>query len=239
MDLEARFRDAVVHFWDARDRQAAKQREGGKIDAGTRGAVTGGTQMGAIEVLIRDILLDAGLEALDIRTSTALELPGYYRIEKKWDLLVVSRNRLVLAIELKSQVGSFGNNLNSRVEEAIGNAADVWTAYRENRFGTAAPQPFLGFFFLLEDTPKVHQAVGFKEPYFQVDPVFHGASYAKRYEILCQRLVHERLYTSACLTLSGKEPLTITHPAPEISFTSFAAAIEGHAITFRKSVEHL
>ena len=41
------------------------------------------------------------------------------------DLLVVTEpaTRLVMAIELKSQVGaSFGNNYNNRTEEAIGNA---------------------------------------------------------------------------------------------------------------------
>lgn len=237
MDLEARFRDAVVHFWNARDRQAEKQRQGGKIDAGTRGAVTGGTQMGGIEVLIRDILVDSGLQALDIRTRTALELPGYFRTEKKWDLLVVAQGRLVLAIELKSQVGSFGNNLNNRVEEAIGNATDLWTAYRENRFGTAAPRPFLGFFFLLEDSPRVYKPVRVKEPYFKVDPIFHDASYAQRYQVLCQRMVLERLYTASCLTLSAQHPLSVGHPTSDLSFAAFAAAIEGHALTFRKTMK--
>jgi hypothetical protein len=45
----ARFYDAVQAFWDARDRQQQKQVTAGKIDAGTRGAVTGGTQMDALE----------------------------------------------------------------------------------------------------------------------------------------------------------------------------------------------
>ena len=46
--------------------------------------------MGALEVLVADILCDAGLKKLDIRTRTALELPGYFRATKKWDLMVVS-----------------------------------------------------------------------------------------------------------------------------------------------------
>jgi hypothetical protein len=110
-DLDRRFRDAVQFFWDARARQADEQAQRGSIDAGTRGAVTGGTQMGAIDVLITDILLGAGLDRLHVHTGTALELPGYYRPEKQWDLLVVADGQLVLAIELKSHVGpSFGNN---------------------------------------------------------------------------------------------------------------------------------
>ena len=107
--------------------------------------------MGALEVLVSDILCEAGLNKIDVKTRTALELPGYYRSEKKWDLIVVSDGQLVTAMEFKSQVGpSFGNNFNNRSEEAIGSATDIWVAYREGRFGKT-PTPFLGYFFLLED----------------------------------------------------------------------------------------
>ena len=233
--LNARFREAVQHFWDARARQQQKQVEAGRIDAGTRGAVTGGTQMGALEVLIRDLLVEAGLNEQHIHTRTALELPGYYRPEKQWDLLVVADDQLVVALEFKSQVGpSFGNNFNNRVEEAIGNATDIWTAYREGRFGTA-PRPFLGYFFLLEDTPKVHQPVGVVEPYFSVDPAFKEASYSRRYELLCRRLLLERLYDAACLTLSAKEtPATISHPTEDLSFQRFVGQLQGHVIGFTR-----
>lgn len=67
IDIEARFQDAIQHFWHARARQQQKQVEGGRIDAGTRGAATGGTQMGALEVLISDVLLESGLDQLDVR----------------------------------------------------------------------------------------------------------------------------------------------------------------------------
>ena len=50
MSLETRFQEAVQHFWHARDAQQQKQVDAGTIDAGSRGAVTGGTQMGALEV---------------------------------------------------------------------------------------------------------------------------------------------------------------------------------------------
>jgi hypothetical protein len=232
-DLDDRFQHAVQAFWDARDRQQQKQIEGGKIDAGTRGAVTGGTQMGALETLLTDILLAAGLSRSHIRARTALALPGYYRPEKKWDLLVIADEQLLVAIEFKSQVGpSFGNNFNNRTEEAIGNAEDIWTAYREGRFGRH-PAPFLGFFFLLEDCPKVHAPVSNSEPYFKVDPVFTGASYAKRYEVLCERLVLERKYTSACLTLATKDsPTSIAFPASILNFRQFAAAVDAHARAF-------
>ena len=233
MDLDARFADAVQHFWTARDDQKKKQEDHGRIDAGTRGAVTGGTQMGAIEVLITDILAEAGLDRIHVRTRTALELPGYFRPEKKWDLLVVADGQLVTAIEFKSQVGpSFGNNFNNRTEEAIGSATDIWIAYREGRLGHG-PRPFLGYFFLLEDCPRVKAPVKNAEPYFPVDPVFKGASYSTRYELLCRRMILERLYDAACLTLAtNAAPTQIAHPAADLAFPRFVAELQGSAQRF-------
>lgn len=232
-NIDERLEAAVQAFWAARQRQQQKQVEAGKIDAGTRGAVTGGTQMGALEVLVGDIITDTGLDRSHVRARTALELPGYYRPEKKWDLLVVVEGQLLVALEFKSQVGpSFGNNFNNRTEEAIGNAEDIWTAYREGRFGKHQP-PFLGYFFLLEDCAKVHAPVGNAEPYFEVDPVFKRASYAKRYEVLCERLVLERKYSRACLTLSTKaEPTQVSFPSEALSFRQLAAAVGAHAQAF-------
>lgn len=64
VNIDLRFTEAVQRFWIARQEQQKKQEERGKIDAGTRGAVTGGTQMGALEVLVVDILTDVGLNRL-------------------------------------------------------------------------------------------------------------------------------------------------------------------------------
>lgn len=247
MDIDDRLREAVQSYWDARRKNKEKQVESGKIDAGTRGEVTGGTQMGALEVLVADILCEAGLKKLDIRTRTALELPGYFRATKKWDLIVVCEGQLVLAMEFKSQAGkSIGNNVNNRAEEAVGSAKDIWTAFREGRFGKS-PTPFLGYFFLLEDRYEVKAPVINKEPCFPVDEAFRGeakntrkgtekyqgVSYSKRYELLCRRLVLERLYSSACFIMATNGARTsITQPADDLSFYRFVAALRGHVVTF-------
>lgn len=253
MDINKRLQEAVQSYWDARAKNKQKQIDSGKIDAGTRGEVTGGTQMGALEILVADILCDAGFNRFDIRTRTALELPGYFRATKKWDLIVMSEGQLVLVMEFKSQAGkSIGNNVNNRAEEAVGSANDVWTAYREGRFGNN-PTPFLGYFFMLEDRDSVKKPVSNREPYFPVDPVFRGeakrssgstksrerfqgVSYSTRYEVLCRRLVLERLYTSACfIRATNSQPTQITQPAADLTFHRFAAALRGHAVTFLES----
>ena len=239
-ELDKRFTAAIKSFWDARTKSRAQQEERGVIDRGNRSEVTSGTQLGALELLIADLLIEAGLDRLDIRTRTLLEIPGYFRSQKKWDLLVVSRaggvTRLALAIELKSMAGSEGNNLNNRAEETIGNAVDLWTAFREGRLGPAAPRPFVGFLALLEDRPSANTPVKIQEPYFEVDPVFRGRSYAERWTILCQRLMSERLYSATCFELITR---AAAHRAvsADTSFQAFAAAVEGHALTFRKTIE--
>ncbi len=234
LDLDARFQKAIQDYWSARERQQKKQIQGGKIDSGTRGAVTGGTQMGSLEVLIRDILMEAGLDDLEIKTRTALELPGSYRSEKKWDLIVICKGQLLSALEFKSQVRpSFGNNFNNRSEEAIGSATDIWVAFREGRFGSG-PAPFLGYFFLLEDCEPVHRPVRNQEPYFPVDPAFVGASYCQRYELLLRRLVRERLYNVCCLTLAtNATPTRITHPSDDLSIHRYVATLKSHIFAFK------
>lgn len=133
--------------------------------------------------------------------------------------MVVSDGRLVAAIELKSQVGpSFGNNFNNRTEEALGNSVDFWTAYREAAFREAL-QPWLGYLLFLEDCAASRRAVRV-EPHFAAFREFRNASYAKRYELLCYKLVRERQYNAACFLLADRVRAEVidnyTEPAEDL-----------------------
>ncbi len=140
-NLEEMIGAAVSHYWDTRLSQQQKQQKSGKVDYGLRGAVTSGAQMDGFLELFTRLITSTGLDVNSVYTKRALELPGYFRPTKEWDLLVVKDGRLVAAIEAKSQVRpSFGNNFNNRTEEAMGSALDLWTAYREGAFHTS-PQP--------------------------------------------------------------------------------------------------
>ena len=138
-ELEIRLKEAVSRFWSSRETQAQKQgTKSGVRDAGSRAAVTGGSQMDGFVELVRDLLEESGVDKPVIYCERCVELPGWFRPEKKWDLLVVVDGCLIAAIEFKSQVGSFGNNYNNRTEEAIGSATDLWAAYREGAFKPSA-----------------------------------------------------------------------------------------------------
>jgi hypothetical protein len=237
-DLEKKLREAIKHFWKTREIQASKQgAKTGARDAGARTAVTGGQQMDGFINLVRDYLCSNGLPESQVFCGKAVEIPGWYRPEKQWDLLVISDGELIAGIEFKSQVGSFGNNYNNRTEEAIGSAADIWAAFREGAFKPSA-RPWLGYMMLLEDAPGSMRPVKAREPHFKVFPEFRNASYGKRYEILLTKLVRERLYDSACFLLSNSENGVKGHyrePAAELNFEKFITSLLARAIAMAKT----
>lgn len=129
-----------------------------------------------------------------------------------------------------SQVGSFGNNYNNRTEEAIGTAHCLWTAYREGALGDQ-PRPFLGWLMVVEDAAKSRKPVNDRSPHFPVLKEFRGASYLNRYDLLCQKLVKEQLYTAAGL-LATKKDAKDTGEYSDLSelssLTTFVTSLAGH-----------
>ncbi len=235
-DLDERLRRAIRQFWKVRDTQAEKQGGvTGRRDAGLRTAVTGGKHLYGMVELCRDLLISAGLSEADVYCRESLELPGYFRSQKNWDLLTVVDGHLLAVVEFKAQVGpSFGNNFNNRAEEALGNATDLWAAYREGAFQPSA-RPWLGYVFILEDCPKSQSPVKVKEPHYSVFPEFRQASYARRYELLLTKLVRERLYDGACLLLTpqpSRGRIHVESPSDELSFRTFVAGMMGRASAF-------
>jgi hypothetical protein len=205
-NLEKRIKEAVAIFWKSRNLATETQQNSGVLDHGNRSAVTAGKHLDGFVNLIKTIVVENGLDAADvITTSNLVTLPGFFRPTKKWDILIIHKGLLVAALELKSQVGpSFGNNFNNRCEEAIGTVTDLWTAFREGGLGKS-PKPFVGYLILLEDCEGTSNPVRESSPNFPVFPEFQNVSYAKRYEILCDKLVKENLYSATALILSPSE----------------------------------
>jgi len=225
--LDRQLRQAIAHFWRARGDQSARQGLESDADRGDRRAVTGGKHLDGFLELLATLLQEAGLERSHIYWHKNTELPGWYRAEKNWDLLVVADSRLIAVIEFKSQVGSFGNNFNNRSEEAMGSATDLWAAYENGAF-QPSERPWLGYFMLLEDSTKVLKSVKVRQPHFKVFPQFTTASYLERYSQLLMRMLRTRLYDSACLLLSPRDrglSGEYREPNPELNFTKFIASL--------------
>jgi hypothetical protein len=231
-NYEQKAQQAVKLFWGNRDAARLKQAEAGKIDQGERAGVTGGKNMDGFLDLVVDLVHANDLkDATILKSGRVLTLPGFFRPTKLWDLLILRKGHLVAALEFKSHVGpSFGNNFNNRTEEALGTAVDLTTAYREGAFGEQ-PRPFVGWLMLLEDAPASREPVSDKSPHFPVFPEFRKASYADRYNILCKKLVQERLYTTASVMLSARTAVT-TGSYTELSdltgLKTFVTTFAGH-----------
>jgi Restriction endonuclease XhoI len=235
--LDKELGKAVAHFWHTRSDQMEKQRSGGKADAGKRGTATGGKHADGFIDLLAAICRSAGLKSLDIHTNDKTErtLPGFFRPTKEWDVVVRSGTNLVAVVEVKSQVGSFGNNFNNRVEEALGNATDFQVAYREGLFQPSAP-PWLGYFFMLEEHPTSIRPKRLRtlEP-FRIVEEFQNKSYAELYERCCLRLVRERLYDAACFFTSSETTGLkgkYREPNPELGIETFAALMRARVAAF-------
>lgn len=239
--LESAVRKAVSHYWKTLSAQGGKS-------ANRRKQVVGGKQMDEFCKLVEGTLHANGLPDASVFTKEKRVLPGFFRATKDWDLIVVHRGHLVAAVEFKSQVGSFGNNFNNRTEEAIGNALDLKTAYRDGAFGRDRPAPFLGWVMLVEDSPAARKTVKLTEPHFLAFPIFvateqpvgkkgkkptrrDGVSYMERYAILLRQLVLEGLYDSVALLVSPRgnaETGDYSEPAADMTIRKLLAGLAGH-----------
>lgn len=237
-DIQQGLANAVRQFWETLRVQSEKQGAvSGSRDRGNRAAATGGAQMNGFAALVKSLLVESGISEESVFLGRDVILPGFYRPTKNWDLVVVVNEQLLAVVEFKSHVGpSFSNNFNNRTEEAIGSAADIWAAYREGAF-KLSQRPWLGYFLLLEEEARSTRSIRVAEPHFRVFEEFRDASYAKRYELLCLKLVRERLYDSACFLMSDRAGGMLgqfREPSPELIFRDFITSLIGKTVMHAK-----
>ncbi|MBP8259317.1 MAG: hypothetical protein KA118_06600 [Verrucomicrobia bacterium] len=85
-------------------------------------------------------LAAAGVPQQYVSSKKAVDLPGFFRPTKEWDILVVRDSRLLAAIEAKSQVGpSFGNNFNNRILSSGIKSRTLLTRWKTDRSFSESP----------------------------------------------------------------------------------------------------
>ncbi len=214
---------AIKAFWNTKRRQLVRSG-----DSSNRGAVVGGKQLDGFLSLLRDACIAVGVPGSCIYDKNNY-IPGFFRSSKDWDFLIISPNgKLIAVIELKSQIGSYGNNFNNRTEEAIGNATDLWTAYREKQFPTHGV-PWVGYLMLIGRDIKSVTPIKNYENHYPVRSEFENASYIDRYRILCDKLMTERLYTSSCL-LWTSDSTTYGNVSEDLSIEQFINSLQGYIL---------
>jgi len=223
-------RRAVRRFWRVRHRQSRAQGGAGRYpQPGQRAAVVGGQHMSGFVDLIQSVVIAAGLPKDSVLAGRGKAvLPGWFRPSKEWDVCIVCRRLLLAAIQLKSQVSSFGNNFNNRAEEAIGSAVDLSCAWREGAFD-GPHKPWLGYLVLLADCPASRRRVQLALSHFVAFPEFQCASYIDRYSVLCARLEQGDFYDATCLLVSepgaGYREGAYCEPDARLAFSRFAASL--------------
>ncbi|MUN38351.1 PaeR7I family type II restriction endonuclease [Actinomadura litoris] len=224
------FEDAVAAYWGAKASQRELSMIKDAVGAGTAGSVRAGKHFDDIVALLAKFFLEAGYPPEDIRVKRGrgLELPGYYRPRKQWDLVVSHKSTLVAAFELKGLGGpSFGNNYNNRVEEALGSAVDLRRAALADLF--PGEKPWLGYFFIMEDAPgsrKPKDTKGVKAGVFSGEEIWRGRSYQSSFALFCERLVAEGLYDAVCYITSSEENPSPNELVESLDWQHFSAAIK-------------
>lgn len=196
----------------------------------------------ALGELVRDLFVAEGFDGDDVLVRTEderekkrrkakgrnLTLPGYFRVTKNWDLLVMEQDILVAAVEFKSMSTSAVKNVNNRVEEVLGSATDLRAAHDAGHLGLV--RPWLGYFLILEDSPEMTSVPRIGEANFPVDDTFRGMSYVGRWETACKRMVSKGVYDTACLLVSRGDPEDpFYEPDSTLSFNRFAGSIADRA----------
>ncbi|MFD8059802.1 PaeR7I family type II restriction endonuclease [Streptomyces cyaneofuscatus] len=230
------FEDALAAYWGARQLQSEQSAIRDAVGAGTAGSVRGGKHFDVIATLLAKFFLDAGYPPASIRVtkSQGLELPGYYRPQKQWDVVVVHEGVLIAAFELKALGGpSYGNNYNNRVEEALGSAVDLRRAVLAEMY--PKEKPWLGYFFIMEDGPGSRRPVRAADGALPIDGIWRDTSYQDRFGIFCQRLVTEQLYDAACYVTSSPGAPRPIELVESLDWRHFSAAINAR-LTYLKDL---
>ncbi|HEX5927544.1 MAG TPA: PaeR7I family type II restriction endonuclease [Baekduia sp.] len=217
---------AIAAYWASKDNQLATAEALQSTAEGSAKAVRGGRHFAPIVKLLASFFTDADYPVSSIHArGHATVLPAYLRPTKNWDLVVVHRNVLVAAFELKALGGpSFGNNYNNRVEEAVGSSTDLAHANAEGLVGPE--QPWLGYFFIMEDHPRSRHIVRESSSRsFPIEPIWAERSYQSRYSITGRRLLDTKMYDAVCYLVSSRDDPAPTEPESSLDWQHFSAAI--------------
>ena len=198
--------------------------------------MTGGAHLAPIEDLIRAVLRDAGVPDRSIHQGRdpGTRIPGWYREGKQYDTVVMDGEELVLVIECKSQVGSFGNNQNNRIEEAIGQTVDFWTASREGWISEL--RPWFGYVMVVEENDDSTRPVRPRRGILPRDREFLDASYVARYGIAFDRMYREGLVDAAVCASAAQGEAIVAYPTAALGFQHFAVEVHNRIRSYKSMV---
>lgn len=231
--MKDNMKKALLNSYKLRKKAEEVQMEKGTVDVGLRSQVTSGKHMDEIALLVSQDLIQMGVDEDEIHCKKKdVEIPGWFRATKQWDILAFKDGQLITGIELKSISGSYGNNLNNRVEEAIGEAIDAKYASDRGLLNRVTP-PLMAYALIVKkDSESSSKCKKPTSHYFDIDPVFEDTSYLDRFRIMCERLRRESIYGAVWFAIVDPEKGTVEEPVKELSYETFLAEIRGRVEAF-------
>lgn len=242
LNIENKTSEAIKLFWETKQNKG----EESQTQGGSRGENLSGKHLDGFIHLLTEVLVAAGISPNEIFYGAKMydsTLAGYFRATKNWDFIVVKKDRnganhLLVAIELKSQVGSYGNNHNNRIEESLGSSVDLFHGTQEGGRYFSLRLPWVGYLLVLcdEDDSAVRIAaekfLPLMQQHFSILDEFKDSTYAQRYAIFCRKAIRHRYYNSACLLLSekdrGKKDGSYRELSADLGIHQFIRSLAGH-----------
>ena len=225
-------RRALLESYTIRKEAGIRQSWSGNPDMGSRGEVTSGKHLDRVAEIVSEDIASMGIGSGDIVGNGEAVIPGWFRASKRWDVLAFHGGQLVAAVELKSISGSYGKNLNNRVEEALGEAQDASYAVKKDLLNRVIP-PLLCYAMIVKKEEESEKTADMpRRGRFGYDPVFDDTSYLDRFRIACERMRLEGIYGAVWFVTVDPVRGTVEEPVPELSYEAFLSEIRGRAGSF-------
>lgn len=225
MALEDSVLELSIEFWHEKEEAVRRNTEAGTEGFGSQ--ARDARHMSALTAFVRQMFVDAGLDERDVFVDRAI--PGYYRRSKSWDVVATHKGHLVGVVELKSQVGSEGNNANNRIEEALGSTFDAAKAQELTSAFGALPV-WTAFCVVFDSNPNLASQVRTRAaPLFRIDPIFEGRTYGDQWAIAVDRFVLTGAYDAGWMALTWMDRdqnVLYDEPVPAATVGTFWTQIE-------------
>ena len=186
--------DAVSHLCVYLNRDSAPTSQEGR-----RGQAIGGGSMSVFAKIAGKVATQAGVAEIDTIVPTSPRdqrtvLPGCFRPTKNWDFLVIRDRVPLVALEFKSIMSSYGNNLNNRAEEAVGQGADLNATLQSH--GIQPESVFSGYLMIMaDDSASRRPTRNITLPLLDIEVEMNDLSYQQRADRMCQRLEEKRIWS--------------------------------------------
>ncbi|MCI6231843.1 MAG: PaeR7I family type II restriction endonuclease [Selenomonas sp.] len=233
--MNKELKEILLDIFRREEKAAQVQESRGGYDIGRRSAVTAGKHFDPLSEYISKELQTYGVASESIFWNEKLNIPGWFRASKQWDMLAFHQEDMIAAIEFKSIGSSYGNNINNRVEEALGSAYDTHHAVKYNLYRSEGKIPPMFAYLLVarKESASTRIVRPREMVHFPADKEFMDTSYLDRCRIFCDRLLQERVYDAVWLVYVDVEHEDVEEPLASLSYEQFMHRIKSQVELFR------